>query len=328
MVNFVLAQAVLDLIPRRWQLDGAPARNPLRVRRWSLAAGIVVVAWTALSLGLYSTASTSALKVRVAAIQPNLPRAAHLDKETSQETRLDTLGIQTRDAAARGAQLIVWPELGLGFDPQTEHSAELRALAAETGAYIVIGYGLETGEGFRNEATVLTPEGRFLGIYGKAHPVVFGGEPYGINAGTFPVYDTPLATLATIICYDLDFTDPSRKLAAQGAQVIGVPSLDFPGIAELHYTQMTFRAVENRVAMVKADTAHDSAIIDPYGHTVAWVASPEATRTTVIAEVPLGTGGTLYSRLGNWIGWLALAGMVFFMVPNPIVRPRKKPAAE
>ncbi|MFO7741794.1 MAG: hypothetical protein R6X31_05705 [Anaerolineae bacterium] len=63
----------------------------------------------------------------------------------------------------------------------------------------------------------------------------------------------------------MNFTDASPRLASQGAQISAVPSLDFPGIAELKYTQLTVRPLENRVAMVKADAAYDSAVIDPYG---------------------------------------------------------------
>ena len=154
--------------------------------------------------------------VRVAAAQPNYPRAAHMDRQTPQETRLATLAAQTRAATSQEAQIPVMPEPGLGFDPQVEHAQELRALAVQAETYIVIGCGLMTERGFGNETTVLTPSGDFLGIYGKAHPVVFGGEPYGINAGTFPVYNSPLGRLATIIC--------------------AAPSLDLPGIAELQYT--------------------------------------------------------------------------------------------
>jgi len=319
LINFVLAQLALAAFDGRWHWDPVPALEPRTVRSWLLAVGVLLVAWTGLSAGLSMTVPESPATVRVAAVQPDYPRAAHMDRETPQETRLATLSAQTRAAADRGAELVVWPELGLGFDPQVEYTEALRTLAAETGTTLVIGYGLDTEEGFRNEATVLTPEGEFLGIYGKAHPVVFGGEPYGINAGTFPVYDTELARLATIICYDLNFTDASRKLAAQGAQLIGVPSLDFPGIADLQYTQLVLRAVENRVAMVKADAAYDSAIIDPSGRIVAWVADPDGSRSVLVADVPLGRGNTLYSRLGDWVGWLALAGMVFFAVPNPLI---------
>ena len=45
------------------------------------------------------------------------------------------------------------------------------------------------------------------------------------------------------------------------AQLIGVPSLDFPRIADRHYAHVVFRAVENRAAMVKNDGGYDSDII-------------------------------------------------------------------
>lgn len=37
-------------------------------------------------------------------------------------------------------------------------------------------------------------------------------------------------------------------------------------------------------------------------------------------DVPLGTGNTIYSKLGDWVGWLSLADMLFFMVPNPLLK--------
>lgn len=124
--------------------------------------------------------------------------------------------------------------------------------------------------------------------------------------------------LATIICFDLNFTDSSRNVARQSAQLIAVPSLDGPTIAGIQYTQLVFREIENRVAMVKSDAAWDSAIVDPYGRILNWVSMPEGSTATIIADVPLGTTTTLYSNLGDWPGWLSLAGLVFFAVFMPL----------
>jgi hypothetical protein len=32
----------------------------------------------------------------------------------------------------------------------------------------------------------------------------------------------------------------------------------------------------------------------------------------LIADLPLGTADSLYLILGDWLGWIALAGMAFF----------------
>jgi apolipoprotein N-acyltransferase len=154
----------------------------------------------------------------------------------------------TRQAAQNNAQIVVWPEIAIEGDPQVTNTAEFRQLAAETNAYLNLGYFVEvTDRLWRNETTVLSPDGQFLGIYGKDHPVTFAGET-SATRGTYPVYETPLGRIGTIICYDLDFTTTARKITRNGAQLILVPSHDWPAIATKHYTHLVFRAIENRVS--------------------------------------------------------------------------------
>jgi apolipoprotein N-acyltransferase len=333
LVNFALAQAALALCGRVTVRSGiealaglvVDARNRLkprfhqiRWRGWLAATGLLLAGWIGLSLALLAAEPDMARTVRVAAVQPNLPRPAHRDTTTTQEARLAALAAGTREAAAQDAQFVVWPEMALGFDPQTTHTAELRGLAAETGAYLVIGYVLDDAAGFRNEGAVLAPDGRFLGVYGKAHPVVFFGEPRGVNAGKFPTWGTPLGPLAAIICFDLNFTGPARRVAQAGAQLIAVPSLDGPTLARIQVTQLVFRAIENRTAMVKADSAYDSAIIDPYGRILASTATPTGAAAVLAADAPLGAADAPYTRLGDWVGWLCLAGFAASIVLMPL----------
>ena len=85
--------------------------------------------------------------------------------------------------------------------------------------------------------------------------------------------------------------------------------------------QSVLRAVENRVAIVKADAAYAAAIIDPYGNIVALRnGSPDGAAFALVADVTLGTAGTLYSKLGDWVGWLSLAGFVFFTALQEITK--------
>ena len=66
------------------------------------------------------------------------------------------------------------------------------------------------------------------------------------------------------------------QTGAAGAHLIAVPSNDWSAITYKHYPHVVFRAVENRVAMIKADGSYDSAIIDPYGRIVALATSRRA----------------------------------------------------
>ena len=74
-----------------------------------------------------------------------------------------------------------------------------------------------------------------------------------------------------------------------------------------------------------ADAAYNSAIVDPRGRLLALASTPEGSKTLLIADVPLGGGDTLCARLGDWLGWLSLAGMAVFAVAMPLAL-RRTPA--
>jgi apolipoprotein N-acyltransferase len=308
LCNYALAQSIFFLIDRHRHQDDVPAIQTGSTPRWLITTGLLLGGWVGYSLVLYHARPPTVATVRVSAVQPDLPRAAHRDSETPPEERLAVLAGGTRKASAQGAQLVVWPEMGLGFDPQTRYTEELRSLVAQTDTYLVIGYVVDDPSGFRNEATVLSPSGEFLGIYGKTHPMVASGEPKTVSAGLYPIYTTSLGRLATMICFDASFTDVARQLGRQGVQLIANPSLFGPSIAAMPHTMAVFRAIENRSAMVMADVAYNSAVVDPHGRVLASSISREGQELILTAEVPLYGGTTVYSRTGDWLGWLSLVG--------------------
>ena len=318
LVNYALALVCLGLFDRQWHWDELPAVDDPMSRRWLAGTGILLAAWIGFSLSLLSRAPTDAPAVRVAGVQHGYVRPGHMDPDT-QVTRLEQLSIRTREAAGKGAQLVVWPELGLGFDPQVQHTEELQALAAETGAHILIGYGLVSEGDWRNEAVMLTPEGEFLDVYGKNYP---SGEPRIVSSGVYPVYDTPLGRLAPIICNDVNYTAAARIPAAKGAQLVMVPTRMFEGVFKELPVQSVFRAVENRVATVMVDGTFRTTMVDPYGRILADQSLPEGGANTLIADVPLGSPNTLYTRLGDWMGWLSLGGFIALAVVQEVTKRR------
>jgi apolipoprotein N-acyltransferase len=316
-VNYGLGLGLLYLFDQRWKLDAdIPPLAGRPVRSWTVGVIAALVAWTGLSLALFRPPTTPT--VRVAAL--------HYDAGVPWSS-VNKFSELTRQAAQNNAQIVVWPEIAIEGDPQVTNTAEFRQLAAETNAYLNLGYFVEvTDRLWRNETTVLSPDGQFLGIYGKDHPVTFAGES-SPTRGTYPVYNTPLGRIGTIICYDLDFTDTARRITRNGAQLILVPSHDWPQIATKHYTHLVFRAIENRVAMAKADNSgNDSVIIDSYGRILAAAITPGGDKSgqVVISDVPLGTGNSLAVRWGDWTGWIALAGMVFFIIYDPVTKAKAK----
>ena len=304
VVNWTVAAAILAWLGRRAGHVAGMSRRTLRV---SVAAVLaVLLGWGGLSLTLYGSPPRT---LPVAAIQPGT--AVHDTAELAREVA------QTRQAAAGGARLIVWREKALAFDPRRSDTTLFTDLARQTGAYLAIGYQVLTPRGQRNEATVIAPDGRFLGVYGKQHPaIVFADDQTSLTKGTLPVYHTAIGRLGTIICFDLDYTDTARTAARHGAQIVAVPSWDPPGDATKHYGLLVFRAIENRLTMVKTDAAHDSVIIDPYGRILARSITPRASAAIVMAAVPVGSGQSPWVNYGDLFGWALVAAALITVAFN------------
>ena len=315
LVNFAISMGLILAFENRLRFDSQPALDRRSAIRWTTFAASLFVLWAGFGFLTLAAAPKDAPTIRVAAIQHGFAKAGHMDPDTEPE-RLAVLSEQTRLAAEQGARFIVWPELSLGFDPQVEHTAELQALAKETNAYIVIGYGVDTPDGkWRNEAALLTPSGEFAFVYGKN----FRSEPFEpptITAGVYPILETDLGNLATIICNDVVFTASVRTLAQNGAQIVALPTFETgaPGLGWEQRTMVALRAVENHVSIIKAEAAGINMIVDPYGRIVAHKVVPAGTAYALIADVPLGTGNTPLVRLGDWMGWVTLAGFAIFSV--------------
>jgi len=315
LVNYAIAMGFLLVLDKKLRFDGQSELHRKSGFQWMAVAALLFAFWAGYGAIALSNAPSDAQTIRVAAIQHGFPEPGHQDPGT-QLDRLAVLSEQTRIAAEQGARFIVWPELSLGFDPQVEHTDELQALAAETNAYILIGYGVVTPDDeWRNEAVMLMPSGEFTSVYGKNYPSE-PGEPRVVSAGVYPVWETEIGNLTTIVCNDVNFTKPTRILAGKGAQIVAVPTFETfgPGLGWEQRTQTVLRAVENHVAVIKAEAAGVSMIVDPYGHIVAQATLPVGTANALVADVPLGMGGTPYIQFGDWMGWLGLVGMVGFTV--------------
>ena len=100
------------------------------------------------------------------------------------------------------------------------------------------------------------------------------------------------------------------------------------GISEHTWTHHVFRAVETRTAVIHTDVAWNSHVIDPYGRILVTEDVSDSTRQVLVGDVPLGSGRTLVNTLGDWMGWVSLAGLGFFWVFMEVEKKRQKKAQE
>lgn len=307
VTNVAVALLVIALLDRRHVTEHVSVVPVSLAARWCAVAFGAVAVWTVSSIALRPHGGAT---VRIAALQPgrpSLPRGS--PRELRDRHMLAVLSEQSRRASSQGAKVIVWPEGALASDPQLAYRAELASLARETGAYLFVGYHVFLPAGTRNEVLAVGPDGAMLGTYGKDHPVSFLGET-SLSHGTYPTYRTPLGTVGAIICADIDFTDTPREMARRGAKLLAVPSADWAAISTMHYVLAVFRALETGVAVAKSEYSRDSIIVDGSGNIVASALTPRGSTAVLVADVAVHPGLPLAARLGDWVGWLCVAGAV------------------
>jgi apolipoprotein N-acyltransferase len=324
MVNYALGAALIAWYDHRRGNEGYPLLGARLARNWLIAAGVISVAWVGTGLVLLSRASSDSPVVRVAALRPNYPLQPYFDEVNSSEVRLEKFSEQAQQAAAQGARVLFTSEMMFNFDPQVEYTEEFRSLAEETGAYLFISYSvIKEGEPKRDQAVLLSPSGEFSEVYNKTH--IPPGESYDVEGGQFPVFKTSFGQTASLICHDGNYTDVSRRLTKNGAQLIAAPFLEFAGFGEQLWQNITFRAVENRTPMVVTGASTVAAIIDPMGRLVQLDVDRNGSEAILVGDVRLGSGsGTTYTLLGDILGWIMLLALVGFTALQIIDNRRSK----
>jgi 5-aminopentanamidase len=187
-------------------------------------------------------------------------------------------------AAARGAQVVVLPELvssGYVFRDAQEAGALAEPadgatvagwarLAAAHGLVVAGGFA-ELGAGGRlYNSAALVDAGGVRAVYRKAH--LWDREKLVFTPGDDapPVLDTPHGRIGLMVCYDLEFPEWSRAAALDGAELLCVPT-NWPRFARPEGE----RAMEVMRAMVTASTNRMAvAVCDRCGpeRGVEWVA--------------------------------------------------------
>jgi deaminated glutathione amidase len=245
--------------------------------------------------------------VRAAAIQLN----ANEDTDRNLE-RADRL---VRDAAARGAELVVLPEkwtvLGtrehMAAGAQTldgEAISWARSTAAELGIDLVAGSLFERVEdaekGF-NTSVHVRPDGEIQSVYRKIHlfDVEVDGAVYAESTTEDPgdeIVVTELAgglRLGMSVCYDLRFPELYRILALREAELLTVPAaFTLPTTRDHWEVLVRARAIENQCFVIAANQIGNhpgglrsggrSLIVDPWGLVLA--TAPD-TECAIVADL-------------------------------------------
>ena len=160
-----------------------------------------------------------------------------------------------REAAAKGANLVLCPELFMMpyfcLDQNVHHLdlaepfegnpriAYFAKLAGELGIVLPIGFFERAGNAAFNSVAVADADGSVLGVYRKTHIPDGPGytEKFYFSPGDtgFKVWDTRFGRIGIAICWDQWYPETARSMALMGAEIMCFPTIIG---SEPHSTEM------------------------------------------------------------------------------------------
>jgi apolipoprotein N-acyltransferase len=345
------------------ELRGPRLRAALRPL--AVASGFVLasLAYGAVRIHQADAARAAAPKVKTGLVQANV---GILEKWDPQEFAklLETHQRASADLARAGAELMVWPEssypyalprpfehewppgnprrVRVGFDTPIVFGALTRAVGPPRKPADRYPY---------NTALMMDAEGNVTGSYDKVFLMLFGEYiPFydtvpwfteifpeasnfsrGADPASFPLHVNGREfKLGPLICYEDILPSFTRRVAKLSPNALVNITNDawFGRTAEpyQHLGLAVFRAIENRLELVRAVNTGVSAHVDAAGRvlartdTVDPAETPDAPPSTLLVDLAMLEGGGLYRHVGDLFGvlcLLALAALFVRPVPGP-----------
>jgi len=280
-------------------------------------------------------------------VQTNFPQSPSypvdwMERHATDLGELDALSI---GATAQKPGLIVWPEVPAPFslqDARFAARAERIARASRNGFLVgVVDWkpGAHGGHAPYNSAALLDPAGRRVFLYDKIHLVPFGeyvplrrwltfAAKLTVEVGEFQTGSEPKVgrlpgtneRFGVFICFEAVFPNEVRQFAANGANVLVNISNDGwfgrSAAPEQHLMMARVRAVENRRWLLRATNNGYTVVVDPYGRYTARM-EPDK-RGVLSADYGFRNDMTLYTRWGDWLAWLCVAGTAGMLIGGAV----------
>lgn len=233
--------------------------------------------------------------------------------------------------------LIVWPESAYVRSLSRELPLSGDDVRKELRTPILFGGVSKEYAGDRrkvfNTAFLMDADGIIRSTYDKTYLLMFGEYlPFG---ETFPeLYDlspnsgrfTPGShvqslqldewRISTPVCYEDVLPGFTRTMVREANPhvLINLTNDSWFGDTQepwIHLVLAQFRAIEHRRYLVRSTNSGISAVIDPLGRIVAQTGV--LTRENLRYVVGMMEGETIYTRFGDWPGWLSLIALVWML---------------
>jgi len=293
---------------------------------------------------------------RVSVVQGNIPQRLKWDPAAA-ENIIEKYSSLTKKAAEEKPAMIVWPETSYPrlYEKPDDPRGEISTLAAETGIPILAGIICAEGDDLYNGAVLFNGKKTVAGTYFKTHLVPFGeyvpferylfsfreyidkpigdfgrGTEYTLfsmrsltskTADGARIRQTDFYKFGVMICFEDIFPYIAREFVRKGADfLVNITNDAWFGrtaAARQHLQASVFRAVENRVPVVRAANTGISCFIDPSGMVTSKVArdgSEISVEGLATDNINITAGRSFYTKHGDVFVYFCIFMIVFLVI--------------
>ena len=248
-------------------------------------------------------------RLKIGVAQGNIPQDMKWNKEMIEMT-LDIYEGMTKNLAREGADIVIWPETAAPFyfcEP-TPYREKVLNIAKKNRIFLLFGapyYEVKNKETFYyNSCFLVSPNGDIIGRYDKIHLVPYG--EYVPLKRYFPFLGKVSSEIGdfrsgkkiknlygddfiigVLICFEIIFPDLVRRFVKNGAQLLVTITNDAwfgkTTAPYQHFDKAIFRAVENRVYLIRSANTGISGVIGPKGRVV--ISTPIFQKRLFIKEI-------------------------------------------
>ena len=317
--------------------------------RWSVMLGAVGLLFVMTLGGLARLSFSPSVfvdHVRLRVLQPNIAQdakftPAHRDEIMRAYLSMTAQGLGPEKTGMRGVTHVIWPESAFPFLVARDALA-LQQIAALLAPDAVLITGAVRDDRlasplavrrYYNSAMVMTAKGEITATTDKVHLVPFGEylpfsdllgrmglRQFVPSPGIFTAAETyqflavpGLDKVQALICYESIFPAAVTRADHRPSVFINLTNDAWFGVSpgpHQHFAQARLRAIEEGVPLVRSANGGLSAVIDPYGRTIAGLPLGESGAFT--SPLPQVISPPLFARLGHA---LPLLLMVLCMLP-------------
>jgi len=350
MVNSALAAIIYSFLFRSEKQKSPFPKLPSKKGKMAIVSSATLFTALALLYGhLTISKPIAGDKIKISVVQGNIEQVKKWDKKYASDI-MQIYTDLTQEVSKDQPALIIWPETATpgAINQDIKLHLEVINIVKEAGTSLLLGSSQHqkfVRKGSRefkylNSAFLISPEPKIAQNqrYDKIRLLPFG--EYLPFKGTIPwtyiyvpnvseyapgkkftVFELPSSCFGVTICWEDIFPDLFRQFVRRGAQfMVNITNEAWFGKTATPYqfvSMAVFRAVENRVFLVRCANTGISCIIDPYGRIVNRVLDAKGqdifVRGVMSGWVTPLESKTLYTRYGDVLVLLTFVGSIVFL---------------